>query len=168
MAGPAALLFSIDWEKVFVPTRALEVALRGTMVYLTIFTILRVVLKRETGNVGITDVLMIVLIAEAAQNSMTGQYESYTDGMVLVSTIVFWNFTLDWVAFRFPRLRHLIHPPPLPLIKDGRFLSRNMRKEFITEDELVSHLREEGIESPSQVKSAFMESDGRISVVPKE
>jgi uncharacterized membrane protein YcaP (DUF421 family) len=157
---------AVDWSGVFsssVPVA--EIVLRGSLVYLILFGLLRVALKREAGTLGIPDLLMVVLIADASQNAMAANYHSVTDGLVLVATIVFWNYALDWLAFRYPRFRHLVEPAPLLLVKDGRFLRRNMRKELITEEELLGLLREEGIDSIEQVKEARMESDGRVSAV---
>lgn len=142
--------------------------LRGTLTYLSLFFILRVVLNRQSGGLGISDLLLVVLIADAAQNALTGGYESVTEGVVLVVTVVMWSYVLDWLGYRFPRLQRLVRPPPLLLIENGRVLPRNLRRELITQDELLSQLREQGIEDPAQVKRAYMEGDGRISVVPAE
>jgi uncharacterized membrane protein YcaP (DUF421 family) len=159
-------LFQIDWAHLLVPTVALgEIMLRGSLVYLLIFALMRVTLKREAGSVALPDLLMVVLIADAAQNAMATEYRSITEGLVLVATIIGWNYALDWLAQAFPRLRPVIHPPPLPLVQDGRLLRQNMRKEFITEEELMSQLRQQGCEELSTVKKAYIEGDGRISVI---
>jgi uncharacterized membrane protein YcaP (DUF421 family) len=157
---------SVNWHDVFVPdTPLLEIFVRGTIVYLAIFALLRFVLTRQSGNLGVTDLLVIVLIADAAQNAMASEYKSVPDGLVLVATIVFWSYLLDWLAYHFPTCRRLIHPPPLELIRDGKINRRNLRKELITIDELKAQLREQGIEDLNQVRKACMEGDGRISVV---
>jgi uncharacterized membrane protein YcaP (DUF421 family) len=142
--------------------------LRGTLIYLGIFVILRLALRRVAGNVTIADLLMMVLIADAAQNAMASEYRSVTDGAVLISTIIFWNFALDWLAFRFPRIGRFVHPPPLPLVRDGRVLWRNLRREFISIEELRSQAREQGIEDFAQIKLAQMEGDGRISIIKRQ
>jgi uncharacterized membrane protein YcaP (DUF421 family) len=79
---------------------------------------------------------------------------------------VFWNFALDWLSDHSPRVRRFLTPPPLLLIKDGRLLRKNMRRELITEDELMAELRKQGLESPAEVRAARMEGDGQISVIP--
>jgi uncharacterized membrane protein YcaP (DUF421 family) len=158
--------FKIDWEEIFVPqVPLLETFLRGTVVYLSLFFLLRFVLKRQTGTIAITDLLVLVLIADAAQNAMADDYKTIPDGLLLVSTIIFWAYALDWLGYHFPRAGRFIHPPPLLLVKDGQMLRRNMRQELITEQELMSKLREQGIEDLSKVKEAYMEGDGRISVI---
>jgi uncharacterized membrane protein YcaP (DUF421 family) len=162
-------LFGIDWQHFFLPSVALaELILRGSLIYLGIFALMRFVRKREAGTIGLPDLLMTVLIADAAQNAMAAEYHSITEGAVLIATIVFWNYALDWLGHRFPRVERLLHPPPLLLVRDGRLLRRNMRQELVTEEELMSHLRQHGIAELAQVKEAYMEGDGQISVIPRD
>jgi uncharacterized membrane protein YcaP (DUF421 family) len=159
-------LLDIDWEQMFkLDTPILEIVIRGSVVYLSIFLILRFVLKRQAGAVGITDLLVVVFIADAAQNAMADDYHSISAGLLLVSTIILWSFLLDWLGYQFPVVQRVIHPPPLPLVRNGRMLRRNMKKELITEGELMTQLREQGIDDLSAVKFAYMEGDGYISVI---
>ena len=161
-------LLQIDWDAVFVPTVSLaEIVLRGTLVYLLLFFVLRV-LRRQAGALGISDLLVVVLIADAAQNAMSSEYKSVTEGAVLVGTIVAWDYSLDWLGYRFPAFGRLLRPAPLPLVKDGRPLRQNMRRELISMDELMSQLREQGVESLSEVKRCYLEGDGQVSVIKQE
>jgi uncharacterized membrane protein YcaP (DUF421 family) len=158
----------IDWQSIFIPSLHLgEIILRGTIVYLFLFVLLRL-LKRGAGTIGISDLLVVVLIADAAQNAMASEYKSITEGLVLVTTIVGWDYFLDWLGYRFPRIRPLLRPSPSLLIKDGHILRRNLRREMITEEELIEQLREQGVESVEDVKQSYMEGDGRISVITKD
>ena len=162
-------LFSVDWQRLFYPeTSLLEIFVRGTTVYLGVFLMLRVVLKREAGTVGISDLLVVVLLADAAQNALAGNYQSITDGLLLVTTILFWSYVLDWLGYYSPIVRRWIMPPALLLVKNGETLPHNMRKEFITEDELMSLLRKQGVDDLSRVKKAYMEGDGMLSVIADE
>ncbi|GIV95723.1 MAG: DUF421 domain-containing protein [Herpetosiphonaceae bacterium] len=157
-----------DFARIFLPdTPLLEIFLRGTATYLSIFILLRLVLKREAGTINIADLLVVVLLADAAQNAMADDYTSITDGLLLITTIIFWAYALDWLGYHFPSLQRLVNPPALPLIKDGRLLRHNMRRELLTEDELMSLLRENGIEDPAEVKLAYLEGSGRFSVIPR-
>jgi uncharacterized membrane protein YcaP (DUF421 family) len=161
-------LLLIDWNSVFVPTVSLaEIVLRGTLVYLLLFFVLRV-LRREAGALGISDLLVVVIIADAAQNAMSSEYKSVTEGAVLIGTIIAWDYSLDWLGYRFPAFGRLLRPAPLPLVKDGKALRRNMRKELISMEELMSQLREEGVEHISEVKKCYLEGDGHISVIKKD
>jgi uncharacterized membrane protein YcaP (DUF421 family) len=162
------LFLQIDWRSIFLPSVGVaEIFLRGTVVYLFLFFILRL-LRREAGAIGISDLLLVVLIADAAQNAMSSDYKSITDGMILVGAIAFWDYFLNWLGYRFPSVRRLLRPPPLLLVKDGRMLRRNMRQEMITEEELMGQLRERGAERIDEVKKAYMEGDGRISVITRD
>jgi uncharacterized membrane protein YcaP (DUF421 family) len=162
-------VLNIDWRGVFLPSGSIrEVVLRGTVMFLALFALLRIVLKRQSGGFYITVVSLIVLIADAAQNGMAGEYRSITEGLILVGMIVFWPFALDWAAYQFRAFDRLLQPPPLVLVEDGRMNQRNMRKELITADELMSALREQGVEDLAAVRRARMEPDGKISVIQKK
>ncbi len=156
----------MDWKTIFLPDTSLfEIILRGSIMYIALFAMLRIILKRQTGTLGMTDLLLITLLADASQNAMAGEYKSIPDGIVLVATIIFWNYLFDWLSYKSGWFGRLIEPPPLPLIKNGKMLRRNMRQELITEDELMMELREQGLDDISKVKESYIESDGHISVI---
>lgn len=155
-----------DWEALFVPNEPLaELVLRGSIVYLALFLFLRVVLKRESGSLGVTDLLVVVLIADAAQNGLAGSYQSIPDGLILVVVILAWALAISWAGYHVPAIGRLVHPPPLELIRNGEMIHGNMRKELITREELLTQLREQGVERVEQVKSARIEGNGLISVI---
>ena len=160
-------LSAVDWSSLFRPSHSLaEMIVRGTLMYLALFVILRFAMKRQAGSVGMADILVIVVLADAAQNGFSDDYSSITEGLVLVLTIVFWNFAIDWLAYRFPRIGAWLEPSPITLVKNGKIIRRNLRREFITTEELQGHLRKAGVDRIESVKMAVMESDGEISVVP--
>ncbi len=158
--------FNVNWQKVFIPSAPLaELVVRGSLVYLLLFMILRFLPNRQIAAMGIADLLVVILFANAAQNAMSSDYTAITDGIILVLTIIFWNYLLNWLSYKFPPLERFLSSPPLPLVKDGRLLYRNLRRELITNDELMSQLRKQGVEDLAKVKAAYMESDGSISVI---
>jgi uncharacterized membrane protein YcaP (DUF421 family) len=158
-------LLHVEWREVFVPEMSVaEVFLRGTAVYFMLLAFLRL-LRRESGAIGITDLLVVVLIADAAQNAMAGEYVSITEGALLVGTIAFWDYTLDYLGYHSRVVARMLRPQALALVEDGRMLPRNMRRELITEEELMSQLRQHGVEDVSEVKRACLEGDGQISVI---
>jgi uncharacterized membrane protein YcaP (DUF421 family) len=156
----------MDWRSIFAPSSPLlETVIRGSVMYLVLFALLRLTLKRVGGNIGLGEVLMIALVAAAAQNAMARNHTSVTDGVTLVATIAFWSYALDWLAHRFPWFERFYNPPPLLLIKNGRMLYKNMRRELITEAELWGHLRKFDIERLSEVAEAYIENDGHVTVI---
>lgn len=159
--------YTVNWQELFIPSIPLvELMVRGSLVYLILFSVLRLIPSRQLGTLGITDVLVVVLFAEAAQNAMATNYTSITEGAILVSTVIFWSYFLNWIAYYFPPLQRFLNPPPLPLVKNGRLIYQNLRRELITEDEFMSQLRQQGVESLAAVKAAYMEADGSISIIP--
>ena len=161
-------LGSIDWRAVFVPTtNVLEIVFRGSVIYLVIFAALRF-FRREAGSLGTADLLVLVLVADAAQNAMAAHYTSITEGAVLIGTIFFWNYLLDWVSFRFPWAHRLLQGQPMLLVREGRIVWKNLRRQLLTRADLMEQLREQGVENVAEVKRAFLEGDGRLSVIRRD
>src|SRR5688572_2121482 len=158
----------IEWAELFTFTVApLELFVRGTIIYLFIFVLMRV-LRREPGTVGIADLLMVVLIADASQNALAGEYRSILDGLTLILTVVFWNYFLDWLTFHSRRIERFTYPEPLPLVRDGAPVPQHMKEQFVTHAQLESMLRQHGIEDITKVKAAYLEGSGHVSVIPAE
>lgn len=159
----------IDWTSVFLPSLGLaEIVVRGSLMYLGLFIILRFMARRQTGHLGPADLLVIVLIADAAQNGLGKEYQSVTEGLCLVVTIVAWDYIIDWLSFRFPRLRAVLRPPALTVIRDGRVIEQAMQKELLSMDDLLAQLRQQQIEAVEEVKVARLEGDGRFSAIRRD
>lgn len=142
-----------------------ELMLRGTLVYWLLFLIFRFILRRDVGAVGIADILLLVIVADAAQNAMSGGYDTFAEGAILVLTIVAWNWLLDFLSFHFPVVRRFANASRVMLVSHGTARMRNLRREHITLEELHEKLREQGIERMTELKVAYLEGDGQISVI---
>jgi uncharacterized membrane protein YcaP (DUF421 family) len=161
-------MWNVDWRAILIPgVPVLETILRGTLMYVTLFVFLRLTLRRVGGSFSLGDVLMVALVAAAAQNAMARNMTAVTDGVILVMTIVLWNMAFDWLGYRFPRFQGFYHPAPLLLVQEGVMLRHNMRRELITYDELMAHVHRAGLEDLSQVKAAYLEGDGGIAIVER-
>jgi uncharacterized membrane protein YcaP (DUF421 family) len=159
----------MDWGEIFrLTVSPAELFVRGTAMYLFLFVLFRVVVRRRVGSIGMADILILVIIADAAQNGMSGDYRSVTDAFVLVGTLTGWNVLIDWLTYRIPRLQRVLEPPPLLLIRDGRVLREHLGREYLSESELASKLREHEVEDPRQVAKAYLEPDGQVTVLKKE
>ena len=153
-------------ERLFIPeTPLIELVIRGTIMYIALLAALRFLVRRHVGSLSLMDLLLMVLIADAAQNAMGDNYRSITDGLVLCATLLGWNWLFDWMAFRFPAFKNILEPAPLLVVQRGKYQHKNMSKELLTEDELDSQLRQHGIQNVSSVVLAYVEPDGGISIV---
>ncbi len=110
------------------------------------------------------DLVFVILIAQAAADAM-GEFTSVADGLILVATIMGWNYLINALSYRWPFFEWLVSAPALQIVRDGQMMRRNMRREFVTEEELMSYLHQEGIEDVREVKSAYIEGGGKITVV---
>lgn len=158
----------IEWTKLFTFTMSpIELFIRGTSTFLFLFCLFRFVVRRDVGAIGISDLLVLVIIADASQNAMAGDYKSVLDGFVLIVTIIGWSLFLNYLSFRFELFRRFVLPRPLCLVKDGIKQEKTLQRELIADEELSEMLREHEIEDISEVKRAYLEPDGRVTVIRK-
>ncbi len=161
-------LLDIDWKAMFIPSSSVaEMILRGTITYWFCFLYIRF-FRRGSGQLNISDVLLITLISDAAQNAMAGAYESVTEGAVLVGILVFWDYALNWLGYRSVFFDRLSTPEAALLIKDGVFQRQTMKRELMSEDELMGILRQNGVDDPASVRLCHLEGSGNVSVIEKK
>lgn len=156
-----------DWASIFhSESPILEQVVRGTVLYFGVLVLMRLMPRRSAGELAPIDLVFVILIAEAASHAM-GDYTSVTDGLVLVSVLVGWNVAVNVLSYWVPAIGRLVSAPPLQIVRDGTIIRRNLRREFITENELEDSLREHGIDDVRRVKSAFVEGSGKITAICK-
>lgn len=157
-----------DWSAIFhLSLSPWEIIIRGSIMYWVIFILLRLAGRRDVGSIGVADMLVLVLVADAAGNGMSGEYQSVTDGAILIATLIGWTVLVDRLAYFIKPLDRLLTADRVCLVKDGQMCRRNMRKEYFTKEELYSELRQQGIESVSEVRRAYIEADGNISIIKR-
>ncbi len=158
-----------DWGSIFDITVPVgELVVRGTVTFLALLVLMRVVGQREAGGLGITDVLLVVLVAEATAPGLYGDASSVGDSIVIVVSILFWSVAVDALAYRWPLIGRVLKARPRLLVKDGEPNRKVMRREFMTEEEVASLLRLQGIEDISVVKRARIEPNGMVSVIRRD
>ena len=161
-------LLGFDLAQALMPdVSLLETVVRGVVMYLTVLLLMRYLIRGRT-SASMPDLLVIVLVADAAQNGMATQYNSLTNGVVLVATIIGMSTLLDWLGQRIPAVEQFIHPAPRQLIEDGRFIKARLSHELMTEDEMMSQLRLQGVERVEDVKASYLEGTGEVSVIKKD
>lgn len=158
----------MSWQTIFMPsTSIVELLARGTVLYLGIFVVMRVSGRRESGELNVSDLILIMLVSEAASAGLNGQAHSILDSLIVVVTIIFWNVALDAAGFRWKWAQKLFKPTPQILIADGQLNLRTARRELMTRSEIHSELRKQGVEEISSVYRAYVEPSGTISVLTR-
>jgi uncharacterized membrane protein YcaP (DUF421 family) len=158
-----------DWGRLFALEMSLpEILVRGTVVYLALVLLLRIILKRQCGKLSLSDLLVVTLVAGVCRNPLVRDSYSILDGLLVVSVVLFWSFACDWLSYHSPFLHKVLHPPPVLLIRDGVVLQENLRRELMTSTQLQQQLRLNGILDCRQVAEAWIEGDGHISAVRKD
>jgi uncharacterized membrane protein YcaP (DUF421 family) len=124
--------------------------------------------KRELAQMTVFDLVMILLIANAVQNSMTGPDFSVQGGLIAAGVLLIVNRLVAWLRIHGGVWGRLIEGSPTVLVQDGKYLDPALRKEGLERAQVEMAMREHGINDAGAVKLAVLEIDGSISIVPRD
>jgi uncharacterized membrane protein YcaP (DUF421 family) len=145
-----------------------ELLVRGTIIYLFLFGIMRIIGRRLLGDFNMTDIVVTLLLAVAVRDGITGGYETVGDALVSGAVILGWDLALDRAAYRWQGLRSVLRHGPLPIIRDGELIVENARALLLTRSEVTEKLRGRGVTSYGEVKEAYLEPNGSLSVILRD
>ena len=145
-----------------------EIVVRSATVYVFLIMILRVSGKRQIGQLAPFDLVLLLVLANAVQNSMTGGDNSLVGGLVSCTTLVGLNYMVGYAAFRNRKVEAVIEGRPQVVIHNGRVLEDVMAQSKLTRHELEAALRQAGCPEIGECHSAILENNGTISVIKKK
>ena len=148
------------------PIAAVAIVLKTAIVYLFLVIGLRLMGKRELGQMTIYDLVLIIVLANAVQNAMVGDDTTLGGGVIAAVTLLIMNRLFSSIMARSTKIERLMVGEPLLIVNDGKIIDARCKREGITHEQIMAALREHGLEKLSQVHLAVMEVDGTISVVP--
>ncbi len=142
-----------------------ELIVRGVVVYVFLLALLRITGKRQVGQLAPFDLVLLLVLANAVQNSMNAGDNSLIGGLITAATLIGLNFLVSLVTHRYKNLEAIIEGRPQILIHNGKLFEDVMAKAQLTHHELNAALRRSGCSSVAEVHSAILENNGAISVV---
>jgi uncharacterized membrane protein YcaP (DUF421 family) len=146
----------------------METVLRVAITYAFILVALRLLGKREFGQLSPLELVSLLLIPEIVAQSIVREDFSMTNGLVGISTLLVLVFVTSLATTHSTKAAAALESEPTVLVYDGRFLEHNLRQQRVAPDEVMSQLRKAGLERLDQVRWAILETDGRISIVPTD
>jgi uncharacterized membrane protein YcaP (DUF421 family) len=158
-AAPSPFEFGVPWW---------QIVLRSVIIYLAFLVALRLFGKREIGQFTLSDLVLVLLAANAVQPAVTGTDSSVVGGLVIICALFMVNVGLSWLRLHNRRAREFLEGHPSVIAKDGQWFPAIMQREGLDEDEAMMALREHGLDKVNEVELAVLEVDGTISVVPKQ
>jgi uncharacterized membrane protein YcaP (DUF421 family) len=144
-----------------------ELILRSGVVYIFLLVLLRITGKRQVGQLAPFDLVLLLVLSNAVQNSMNGGDNSLVGGLISAATLVGLNQVVGHLTYRSKKLEAIIEGRPQVLVHNGMLFEDVMEKAKLTHHELNSALRQAGCECVEEVHSAILENNGAISVVPR-
>ena len=145
-----------------------EFLLRAGIVYVFLIAILRLTGKRQVGQMAPFDLVLLLVLSNAVQNSMNGGDTSLVGGLISAASLVSINWLVGWITYRSKTMESIIEGRPILLVHDGKVDHSALGKSQMTIHELNSSLRAEGAASIDVVKFAILENNGRVTVIQKK
>jgi uncharacterized membrane protein YcaP (DUF421 family) len=142
-----------------------EIVARALLVYIFLLIAFRLTGKKQTGELSPFDLIFLLIISESVQNSMISNDTSLLGGLIIAGTLIVANYFLGWLTFRSKKAAKWIEGVPEILVHNGKVVSETMKQQHITHDELMEALRYQGCDSIENVRTAILETNGKISVI---
>lgn len=146
---------------------AVILAAKTAVIYVFLVAGLRLLGKRELGQMSLYDFVLVVVLGNAVQNAMLGNDTTLGGGLIAAVTLLLLNRAVAGAVERSKRLERLLVGEPVILLHDGTVLKDVLKRQGITTDQMLAALREHGIDTASDAHLAVLEVDGSISVVPR-
>jgi len=146
----------------------MDIVLRAAFAYVFILFLMRVVGRRELSSMGPSDLILLVVMGDLIQNGVTQSDYSVTGVVLATSTFGLLAVVTSYTVFRSPRAKSVIEGEPLILVQNGEAIERNLNGERLTLDDLMEEARAQQVDSLDQIKWAVLESNGSISIIPKQ
>ena len=156
----------MDSQSLWVPSFASwQFVVRAVVVFVAVLFLLRLSGKRQVGQLGIAQLVALLLISNAVQNSMNGGDNSITGGLILAVVLILLSYLVEVLTYRSKKIENVIQGRPTLLIHRGKILSQHLKRELLSERELRAILRRQGIHSLDEIDEAVLESDGFVSII---
>jgi uncharacterized membrane protein YcaP (DUF421 family) len=146
----------------------MDIVLRASVVFLLLFVVLRLLGKRQLGQMTPFEFVGLVVLGDFVQQAVTHNDTSMTAALLAVSTFGFWSLVLGWISYRSKAMRRLLEGQPRILIQDGKMLDAVLERDKITEAEVLSEMRLAGIGQLEQVQWGILEPSGKISFLERQ
>ena len=143
----------------------MDIALRSAGLYFFVFTVMRILGRRELSSLAPFDLVLLIVLGDAVQQGLTQDDYSVTGAMIVVSTIAVLQVATSYLSYRVPSLRRVLEGDPLVVMQDGKPIERNLRRERLTPEDLAEEARQQQIGSLESVRWAVLEPDGKISFI---
>ena len=144
------------------------IAAKTLIVYVVLVVGLRLLGKRELGQMSVYDLVLIVILGNAVQNAMINNDNTLGGGVVAAFVLLLANRLLNVLMVRSPKVERALVGEPVLIASNGRVLEGPMKEQGITLDQLDAALREHGYESLNGIHAVILEVDGTMSVVPRQ
>jgi uncharacterized membrane protein YcaP (DUF421 family) len=145
----------------------MDIVVRAIFAFVFVLIVTRVMGRRELSSLQPFDLILLIVLGDLIQQGVTQSDYSFTGLLLAGGTFTLLTVAVSYLVFRVRRLRPVFEAEPLVLVEDGRIIDRNLRRERMTPEEVAAEARLQQIPSLEGVRWAVLESNGKISFIPR-
>lgn len=146
----------------------MDIVARAAVMFFVLYVLLRIMGKRELGQLTPFELVVMIVLGDLIQQAVTHNDFSLTGAVLAVSTFAFLAIAMSWLTYLSPRAEKLLDGEPRVVIRNGKLLKENLRRDRMTQSEVESEMRLAGIATMDQVAWAILEPQGKISFIKKD
>ncbi len=146
----------------------MDIVLRATAMFAVVYLLLRLMGKRELGQMAPFEVVTLVVMGDLIQQGITHNDFSLTGATLAICTFAFWSVLLGWVTYVFPRMRRALEGEPRVVVRDGVLLEANLKRDRLGREEVEAEMRLAGIAHLGDVAWAILETNGKVSFIARD
>ena len=143
----------------------LTILIRTVIIYVFLLIIMRLMGKRQIGELELSDLVTTFLLSEIASLPITDTGIPIAFALIPMVVLLTFEVCSSWVLSIFPCLKNIFSAHPSTLISNGKIIKKEMRRARLSLDELMAQLRQSGISDISEVRYAILEQNGKITII---
>ena len=145
----------------------MDIVLRAAVLYFFVVFVMRVIGRRELSSMTPFDLVLLIVLGDAIQQGLTQDDYSVTGALIVVGTFAALQVIISYASFRFRFLRPVLDGEPIVVVQDGKPIERNLHRERLTLEEVLTEARQQQISRLDEIAWAVLETSGKISIIPK-
>lgn len=146
----------------------MDIVLRASLMFFILYILLRMLGKRELSQMTPFELVTLIVLGDLIQQGVTHNDFSLTGATLAITTFAFWGLVMSWASYLSPRMERLLDGEPRVIVRHGKLLRDNLRRDRLTRSEVESEMRLAGIARIADVDWAILETNGKISFIARD
>jgi uncharacterized membrane protein YcaP (DUF421 family) len=146
----------------------MDIVLRASVIFFALYLLIRLMGTRELAQMTPFELILLVVLGDLIQQAVTQNDFSLTGAILAIGTMAFWALALSWLTFYSPKAESILDGEPRVIVRDGHIVQEHLRRDRLTQAEILSEMRLAGIAHLADVAWAILEPQGKMSFIKRD